>query len=318
MKDLDVWYDRISIDVLQQWAKSDGYTQAGKRIQQSATKARSRDSWSAISKMTEVVDGRRKFINSPPLLMPIPFGDMVAERISALVTEYQDTLNRDRALLLNHYHVVDLGHKVVGVGSVGLLAFVLLMQGRDENDLLVLQAKQAVPSVLEPYTDPAAFDLCGERVVAGQQNMQAASDIFLGWIRTAVGRDFYLRQLRDMKFAPDPSSFDADQLTGYATMCGRALARAHARSGDAVAIAAYLGTSAKFDKATRDFALAYSEQVTVDFAAYQAAITAGTVALADPAQEANYAFVVDPVEGVRLVDGASPSAAANAPPPASS
>jgi hypothetical protein len=190
-----------------------------------------------------------------------------------------------------------------------------------DDDPLFLQVKEARASVLEPYAGKSLHANHGQRVVAGQRLMQSASDVFLGWTRGKNGKDFYLRQLRDMKFAPDPATFNESTLVGYATMCGRTLARAHARSGDAVAIAAYLGTSAKFDKATRDFALAYSEQVTVDFAAYQAAITAGTVTLDDPTQEANYAFVVDPVEGVRLVDAASPpapSTVADAPPPASS
>lgn len=310
MTDLEVWYDRISVDVMQQWAKSEGFTNAVKKIDKGAAKARSRDAWSAITKMTEVVDGQRQFINEPPLLIRIPLGAEAAGRITPVIVDYQDTLLRDRALLLNHYHLIDLGHKVVGVGSVGLRAFVMLMQGRDPDDLMVLQAKQAVPSVLEPYTAPSAYDNMGERVVVGQQILQAASDVFLGWIRTYAGHDFYIRQLRDMKFAPDPTSFNESTLVGYALMCGRTLARGHARAGDPVEIAAYLGTSAKFDKGIRDFALAYTEQVNADFAAYQAAIKAGTVALADPAAEVDYTFTVS-ASGVDMVDGSAASAASS-------
>ena len=198
------------------------------------------------------------------------------------------------------------------MGSVGLLALVVLLQGRDENDLLVLQAKQAVPSVLEQYTAPSVFANHGQRVVAGQQLMQAASDSFLGWVRAVVpdhdiSRDYYVRQLRDMKFAPDPSTLNESTLLGYATICGRTLARAHARSGDAVAIAAYLGTSAKFDKAIREFAFAYSEQVTSDFAAYKAAIAAGTVPLENE-EEASRLRVVPTDHGLDIVPVDQPPA----------
>ncbi len=183
-----------------------------------------------------------------------------------MLDEYQLTLPRDRQQLLRRYHIIDFGHKVVGVGSVGLLAFVVLLQGRDENDLLVLQVKEAVPSVLEPFTGSSAFEESGERVVVGQQFMQAASDVFLGWIRGPRGRDFYVRQLRDMKYAPDPATLTESSLIAYAMVCGRTLARAHARAGDAVAISGYLGTSAKFDRAVRDFSHLYADQVAVDFA----------------------------------------------------
>jgi uncharacterized protein (DUF2252 family) len=304
MTDLDVWYDRIGVDVLMQWAKAGGAVGAEKRIEKGAERARSRDAWSAISKMTEVVDGKRQFLNTPPLLVRIPLDDEAAGRVAQMVTAYQDTLPRDRQLLLNQYHVIDAGHKVVGVGSVGLLAFVILLQGRDENDLLVLQAKQAVASVLEPYTAPSIYALAGQRVVVGQQIMQAASDIFLGWVRGNVGRDFYVRQLRDMKFAPDPTKFDESTLLGFAVICGRTLARAHARAGDAVAIAGYLGTSAKFDKAIREFALAYSKQVQTDFAGYQAAIANGTVVLAEEGEDQSYSIVVDPATGFELLSTA--------------
>lgn len=300
MKDIDVWYQRISVDVIEQMAKELGDARA-KQLHRAETKARSRTAWSAIEKMTEVVDGQRRFLNLPPLLMPLPYGDKVGDVLDMLVQQYRETLPHDRKQLLLKYHVIDMAHKVVGVGSVGLLAFVMLMQGRDENDLLVLQAKQAVHSVLEPFTAPSAYPMAGERVVAGQQLMQAASDIFLGWVRGSAGRDFYLRQLRDMKYSLDPTTFTPDLLRNYAVLCGRTLARAHARAGDAVEIGTYLGTSTKFDNGVRDFAFAYSDQVERDFAAYKAAIANGAVSLGDRAEESSYEMTVDPVTGVDVV-----------------
>ncbi len=235
--------------------------------------------------------------------------------LELLIDQYRSTLPHDRQHLLREYHAIDMAHKVVGVGSVGLLAFVILMQGRDPDDLIVLQAKQAVSSVLEPFTAPSVYSMAGERVVAGQQLMQAASDIFLGWVRGGGGRDFYVRQLRDMKFSPDPASFTTAMLRGYALLCGRTLARAHARGGDAVAMAAYLGTSDKFDQGVRDFAVEYSGQVESDFAAYKAAIANGSVSLGDAAEESSYVLTLDPSTGVAVSVRAP---AASPPGPASS
>jgi uncharacterized protein (DUF2252 family) len=290
---------------------------AGKRVQAGAAKARSRDAWSAISKMTEVVDGQRQFKNMAPVLMRVPLDSEGFAIISHVLDEYRDTLAPDRAQLIRRYRIIDFAHKVVGVGSVGLLAFVVLMQGRDPDDLLVLQVKQAVTSVLEPFTAPSEYPFSGERVVAGQQIMQAASDVFLGWIRAPRGRDFYVRQLRDMKFAFDPSTFTDSTLLAYAIACGRTLARAHARAGDSVAIAAYLGTSSKFDKGIRDFSMAYADQVDKDFAEYSAAIAAGTVAVAEPGEGEHYRIVASVADGISVLtdDG---SERIDAPAPASS
>lgn len=309
MSDIDIWYDRISVEVLQQWAKQEGSKVAEKRIEQGVAKARTRNAWSAIAKLTELVDGKRQFQNLPPLLIRIPLGDVATRIVTGLLEEYKETLPADRRQLLRRYHMVDFAHKVVGVGSVGLLAFVVLMQGRDENDLMVLQVKQAVGSVLEPFTAPSEYPYSGQRVVVGQQFMQAASDVFLGWVRGPKGRDFYVRQLRDMKFSIDPANFSDTSLLAYAIVCGRTLARAHARSGDAVAIASYLGTSAKFDKAIRDFSLAYADQVAKDFDAYSAAIAAGTVPVLKPGEGENYRIVVSPPDGLSVVDdsAAAPS-----------
>jgi uncharacterized protein (DUF2252 family) len=312
MPDLEVWYDRVSIDVLQQWAKQEGMRDAGKRLQAGAAKARTRDAWSAISKMTEVVDGHRQFKNMPPVLMRIPLDSDGFAIISKVLDQYRDTLAADRAQLIRRYRIIDFAHKVVGVGSVGLLAFVVLMQGRDENDLLVLQVKQAVASVLEPFTAPSEFEFSGERVVAGQQIMQAASDVFLGWIRGPRGKDFYVRQLRDMKYSVDPATLNETSLLAYAMGCGRTLARAHARAGDSVAISAYLGTSAKFDKAIKDFSLAYADQVEKDFAEYTKAISDGRVSVAAPGEGENYRIVASPTTGVSVVVGDEAGAPADA------
>ena len=310
MPDIDVWYDRISVEVLQQWAKAEGSREAQKRIQHGAAKARARDAWSAISKMTEVVDGQRQFLNTPPLLIRIPLDADATKVVLGLLDQYKATLPADRRQLLRRYHLIDFAHKVVGVGSVGLLAFVILLEGRDADDLIVLQVKQAVHSVLEPFTAVSAFEFSGERVVVGQQFMQAASDVFLGWVRAPRGKDFYVRQLRDMKYAVDPANFTQSSLRAYATVCGRTLARAHARSGDPVAIAAYLGTSAKFDTAIRDFSLGYSDQVAKDFASFSRAIADGRVSTLQPGAGENYTIEASPSAGITVVDasvGASPA-----------
>lgn len=309
MPDIDVWYDRVSVEVLQEWANQEGSKIVEKRIEQSVAKARARNAWSAISKMTEVVDGQRQFKNMPPVLMRVPLDDEAAQIISSLIDTYQATLPADRRQLLRRYHRIDFAHKVVGVGSVGLLAFVMLFQGRDPDDLIVLQVKQAVASVLEPFTAPSEFAVSGQRVVVGQQFMQAASDVFLGWVSGPHGKDFYVRQLRDMKYAIDPAQFTELSLLTYATVCGRTLARAHARSGDAVAIASYLGTNAKFDKAITGFSFAYAEQVTKDFAEYTTAIARGSVATLEPGEGENYEVVASPSTGVSLVSVRTDSAA---------
>ena len=302
MSELKIWYTRIDSSVLQGWGRDAAGKKGVQAADRTVAKAQKRTAWSAIDKMTELVDGQRRFINSPPVLVRIEVGTDVHPLLSGLLEQYRGTLIDDRRELLNRYRLVDIGHKVVGVGSVGLLAFVILLQGRDESDLLVLQVKQAVRSVLEPFTAPSEFEQQGERVVSGQRITQAASDIFLGWIRGAQGRDFYIRQLRDMKWSPDVTLVDADALQAYAMTCGNTLARAHARSGDAVAIAAYLGTSAKFDNAMLDFALAYAGQVGTDFATYTQAIAAGKVTLAaDEVAAVNLAFAAHADHGIQAI-----------------
>ncbi len=285
MREIEIWYDRIDVDRLvtavrnlptdkgKSATKSEAKAEA--TIHGDAAKARLRDAWSAIEKITEVVDGKRRFRDQPPLLTRLDIAPDAAGRINALFREYRATLQDDRQALLKRYEIIDMGHKVVGVGSVGLLAFVLLLRGRDEDDLMVLQVKQAQASVLEPYTRKSAFTKHGHRVVTGQRLMQAASDSFLGWIDGPLGRSYYVRQLRDMKWSPDPATLNKKRIGRYAVLCGHTLARAHARSGDAIAISAYLGTGRAFDKAITVFAESYADQTEQDFAAFTAAIADG-------------------------------------------
>ena len=276
MNDLDLWYYRIDATLLEQWAQESGSKAGQRAVRKTTQAATAKDRWSAVAKLTEMVDGHRRFKDQPPLLVSLSADDAAQRVIAKMFDEYKSGLLIDRAHLLARYHWIDAGHKVVGVGSVGLLAFVLLLQGRDENDLLVLQIKQAVTSVLEPYTSPSAYPTHGERVVAGQRIIQATTDAFLGFTE-GPDRSYYVRQLRDMKWSPDPLSLSQGAYETYAGLCGAALARAHARSGDSVAIASYMGTSDSFDNAIQEFSSGYTEQTLVDFATYTQAIASGAV-----------------------------------------
>jgi uncharacterized protein (DUF2252 family) len=217
-------------------------------------------------------------IDDPPLLVRIPEGDEIRVQVNAILESYKRTLQEDRRHLLDRYRFVDTARKVVGVGSVGTRAYVVLLEGRDEDDPLFLQVKEAGPSVLEGHVPSSSYEHHGHRVVAGQRLMQAASDIFLGWFRGTAGRDFYWRQLKDMKGSAEVGRMSPDELVLYADLCGRALARAHARSGDRVQIAGYLGKSERFDRAITDFAEAYADQNERDHAALCAAVKSGRIA----------------------------------------
>lgn len=276
--ELDIWYERADASSIAAWSSAAGRGVREKVVSRSMSRAQTRTVWTAVNKLTTVVDGRRRFIDDPPLILRVPPDTAAWEIMQAALPGYYDTLAPDRRALLRRYEPIDLGHKVVGVGSVGLLAWVLLLQGRDPDDILVLQMKQAQKSVLEPYTVPSVYAHSGERVVQGQRLTQAASDSFLGWVSGALGRQYYVRQLRDMKWSPDPSTFRPTGLTNYAELCGHVLARAHARSGDAVAMAAYLGNSTTFDDAIASFALSYADQVQEDFASFQTAVADGRLA----------------------------------------
>ena len=239
-------------------------------------KARGRHSLQALSKLTSVVDGHRIIEDDPPLLVRV-LDDDLRERISEILQMYKRTLQDDRRHLLDQYRFVDVARKVVGVGSVGTRDFVVLLEGRDEGDPLFLQVKEAEGSVLEAHLTKSIYKNQGHRVVAGQQLMQAASDIFLGWLRGRFGHDFYVRQLRDMKGSAKIENFTPGELALYARICGWALARAHARSGDRMQIAAYLGKSERFDDAIADFGEAYTDQTEQDHAALCAAVESGRI-----------------------------------------
>jgi len=284
--ELEIWYNRIEVGSLVANLQNSTRKKArdGKQVarmeavvETAAAKARLRDAWSAIAKITEVVDGRRRFRDQPPLLTRVDLDTENAALVNALFREYRATLQDDRQELLKRYEIVDMGHKVVGVGSVGLLAFVLLLRGRDEDDLMVLQVKQAQASVLEAFTRKSAYNKHGHRVVTGQRLMQAASDSFLGWIDGPGGRSYYIRQLRDMKWSPEPASLGEAQLPIFAELCGHTLARAHARSGDAVAITSYLGSGKSFDKAVMAFADSYADQSERDYVEFTKAIADGRI-----------------------------------------
>ncbi len=240
------------------------------------TKARRRDGMRAFESLTGVIDGRRVILEDPPVITHVEFegGPAVLEKV---FTDYRATMPENRRDFLERYRFVDVALKVVGVGSVGTRCFVIVLEGRDENDPLILQAKEATASVMEPYLVASGHASHAQRVVVGQQLMQATSDIFLGWTRGPGGRDFYVRQLWDMKGSVDIATLQLPGFNFYPKVCAWALARAHARTGDAAAISAYLGTSDAFDGAIADFSEAYADLNERDHAAYLAAIAAGRV-----------------------------------------
>jgi uncharacterized protein (DUF2252 family) len=287
MRELDVWYSRVLADDLLQVIKAAGAKRVSTRQISSATavawmergvaKARSRDSLQAAGKMTEVVNGVRRIVDQPPLIMHLEELAQI-EGIHEIFLQYLDTLSDDRRALMNRFDLVDIARKVVGVGSVGTRCFILLYTGRDDEDPLFLQVKEASHSVLEPYLGASRFQHMGQRVVEGQRVMQAASDIFLGWMTGKPGgRHFYWRQLRDMKGTIVVEELTQAGMELYAQVCGWALARGHARSGSRLAITSYLGVGDRFDQAIADFAQSYADQTDRDFAALTAAIKSGKV-----------------------------------------
>jgi uncharacterized protein (DUF2252 family) len=281
MRELDVWYARADVDDVRQRLTA----RQGRRIDAAGAKARTRDSLQAYHKLTVLTDGRRRLTADPPLLVPISdllpgvARKLLEDQIRELLAGYRDSLADDRRRLFDAFEFVDLARKVVGVGSVGTRCWVVLMTGRDDGDPLLLQVKEAGPSVLAGLTGAHVpdWDSEGRRVVSGQRILQAASDIFLGW-HTVAGidgriRDFYVRQLRDWKGGADVASMDPSGLLAYGRLCGWTLARAHARGGDRIAIAAYLGGSDRFDKAMVPFAEAYADVTESDHAAFVAAVS---------------------------------------------
>ena len=285
-RNLDVWYAHIEVTRLFALLEASATKKQRAKAKANVAKARSRDSMQAFTKLTNVVDGRRRIRSDAPLIVPIddliPPGtdrDGVEDELRTLIRSYRRTLETDRRELLESFEYVDAARKVVGVGSVGTRAWILLLLGRDGQDPLFLQAKEAQESVLERFVGKSKYPNHGQRVVAGQRLMQAASDIFLGWQRVTgldgQVRDFYLRQLRDWKGSADVDNMSASLMTAYSRICGATLARAHARSGDRIAIAAYLGTGDAFDRAITAFATAYADQNERDYDAMVKAVGSG-------------------------------------------
>jgi uncharacterized protein (DUF2252 family) len=273
MRDLDVWYSHITADEILAATTTAGMR---KRADAAMSKARTKGSLQAFSKLTTVVDGRPRIVDDPPLIVRVDAAGLPVE-IGSLLTQYRRSLQDDRKHLLEQYEFVDLARKVVGVGSVGTRCFIALLVGRDDGDPLFLQVKEAQSSVLERHLAKSKFRNHGQRVVAGQRFMQASSDIFLGWIRGPGEIDYYWRQLRDMKGSVVVEEMVPEGYRAYAGVCGWALARAHARSGDRVAIAAYLGKSDKFAKAVADFSETYADQTERDHQTMLDAIAKGKI-----------------------------------------
>ena len=279
---LAVWYSRLDVEDAIAQFKSRLRKSTVKKSRVVAAKVRTRDSTQAVAKLTRVVDGRREIIADPPLIVPIEelTGAPDYATLRALVSAYAQTLPPDRQHLLGRFRLTRVARKVVGVGSVGTQAWILLMEAEDGLDPLLLQAKQAQRSVLAGYAGESQYDNQGERVVWGQRMMQAASDIFLGWQRITEPSgqlDYYLRQLRDWKYSAPIEQMDPATMADYGELCGWTLARAHARTGDRFAIADYLGGSGKFEQAVADFGETYADQNERDHAALADAVASGRV-----------------------------------------
>ena len=296
MGTMAIWYARLDEDELMTAVRSaaakasktkkgkKAARRAEKRAEKTREKAHTRDSLQALSKLGELVDGHYRIVNQPPIIVPAreleaTYGlspDELQRMIHEQFRAYRATLQDDRRHLLERFELVDVARKVVGVGSVGTRAFIVLLQGRDQHDPLFLQVKEATASVLEDQLPKSRYKQHGQRVVQGQRMLQAASDIYLGWTKGRDGtRHFYWRQLRDMKGSADVESMAPVGLSFYAGVCGWTLARAHARSGDPIAIAAYLGASKQFDRSITDFAKRYADQNERDYQAFAEAIQSG-------------------------------------------
>jgi uncharacterized protein (DUF2252 family) len=287
---LEAWYDRLDADQASMWVRSEKEARRldkrlVKRTEAALAKARGRDSLRAFSKLVRVIDGEMRIAEDPPLIVPLedlrPEGRTAeddVQQMQEMLQSYRSTLPGTRHPLAE-FSYVHMARKVVGVGSVGTRAWIVLMRGRDDADPLLLQAKEAEASVLERFLPASEYEQHGERVVRGQRLMQAASDIFLGWQQVTgfdgLTRDFYLRQLHDWKGGVDIEIMIPSGAELYANACGETLARAHARAGDRVAIAAYLGSSDRMDRALAEFAIAYADQNDRDYAAFRDAVDSG-------------------------------------------
>jgi uncharacterized protein (DUF2252 family) len=290
---MEVWYARMDADDLRKAMRaatkasgkqSKAAKRARKATEKAMAKARTRDSLQALSKLGELVDGRYRIVSQPPIVVPARdltavyglSGDEIEHAVHQEFRAYRATLRDDQRQLLERFEILDVARKVVGVGSVGTRAFILLLQGRDQQDPLFLQVKEATASVLEAHLPKSRHKQHGARVVDGQRMMQAASDIYLGWTKGLdVNRHYYWRQLRDMKGSAEVEAMAPLGLNFYAGVCGWTLARAHARSGDPVAIAEYLGEDDQFDRSIADFSRRYADQNERDYQAFADAVRSG-------------------------------------------
>ena len=287
MQNIQVWYARLDVAAIRKQLGTRASTKQMKRIQSSVAGVHTKDSLRALTKLCRTVDGELRIVGDPPLVTPIEDvlpgteQEHLEDVVRRMIRTYRRTLPHDRRHLLESYRYVHAARKVVGVGSVGARAWILLLTGRDEADPLFLQFKEAQPSVLEPFLGKSKYGQHGQRVVEGQRMMQAAPDILLGWERISTidgqKRDFYIRQLWDSKGSAEVESMDSQGLEAYARICGWTLARAHARSGDRIAIAAYLGNGDAFDRAMASFAETYVDQNDRDYSALQEAVASGRV-----------------------------------------
>ena len=289
MPNLAVWYSRMEVEPLIERYRTQFKPRMVKRTERTLAKARTRDSMSAFSKLTQQVNGTAEIVDQSPLIVPLRVlaageqHEELLEWLRDLLRLYSQTFDHDRRILLEQYHLTDFARKVVGVGSVGTRAWIGLFFGRDSGDPLFLQMKEAEASVLEAYAGRSEFKSHGQRVVTGQRLMQATSDIFLGWVHVKAGldgvaRDFYGRQLKDWKGSAEIEQMVPQGMTAYGRLCGWTLARAHARSGDRIAIASYLGGSAAFDRAIVEFSRSYADQNDRDYQALADAVSSGRIA----------------------------------------
>jgi uncharacterized protein (DUF2252 family) len=287
MRNLDVWYARLDIDEIRSVLSGQMKSGQAKRFERNVAKAQSKDSLKAFTKLVHEVNGHPRLVSDPPLIVPLDelLPDLsyhhVEDALRDLLVSYRRSLRGDARHLMGGFRFVEAARKVVGVGSVGTRAWIVLMFGNDDRDPLFLQAKEAEASVLEPFLGKSKHANHGQRVVEGQRLMQSASDVMLGWVRTdgvdGVARDYYVRQLWDGKGSAIIEAMKPSAMGAYARLCGWTLARAHARSGDATAIASYLGAKDCFDEAIATFAESYADQNERDYAALKQAVDSGTI-----------------------------------------
>jgi uncharacterized protein (DUF2252 family) len=288
MGNLAVWYAHLDTETVMARYAPQFERRAVKRTQKTLAKARTRDSMSALSKLCQHVDGRAQIVNQSPLIVPLRHlvsdrsEEEIFDELHELMRAYRDTLQHDRRILVEQFQLADFARKVVGVGSVGTRAWIALLFGRDDSEPLFMQMKEAEASVLEEYLGESEFANHGQRVVYGQRLMQATSDIFLGWLHQPRGldgqaRDFYGRQLKDWKGSAEIEQMVPEGMGVYGELCGWTLARAHARSGDRIAIASYLGGGTVFDRAILEFSMAYADQNERDYKRLADAAASGRI-----------------------------------------